>query len=83
VSGYRPRALTKYIEVATDNSMTTSIGWNARLEAAKLILIDGEGKSRNKTRIFGWLREMITYNGKNLFVPFILLGKTHKKTVSN
>lgn len=67
--------MTKYIDVATHNAVTTSLGWNARLEVAKLILIDREGKSRSKSRIFSWLSEMITYNGKKLFVPFILLGK--------
>jgi hypothetical protein len=75
VSKNKPSALAKFIRVAKDNAITSSTGWNARIEAAKLILVDHEGKSKNKARIFNWLNEMITYNGKNLFIPFILLGK--------
>lgn len=68
--------MTKFIEVASCNDMTTSIGWTARLEAAKLILLEHQGKARTKTLVFTWLNDMVKFNGKNLFVPFILLGKS-------
>lgn len=68
-------ALKKFIAAAKANDVTKSTGWSARLEAAKLILNEGQGKARSKVMIFEWLSEMIGYNGKNLFIPFILLGK--------
>ncbi|KAL7328360.1 hypothetical protein PS15p_206640 [Mucor circinelloides] len=77
VSKNRASALTKFIEVASCNDMTTSIGWTARLEAAKLILLEHQGKARTKTLVFTWLNDMVKFNGKNLFVPFILLAKCH------
>ncbi|GAN05867.1 TPR repeat-containing protein [Mucor ambiguus] len=77
VSKNRASALTKFIEVASCNDITTSIGWTARLEAAKLILLEHQGKARTKTLVFSWLSDMIKFNGKNLFVPFILLAKCH------
>jgi hypothetical protein len=75
----RPEALKKFIEIATYNELTTSVGWNARIEAAKLVLVDGVGKATSKSLVFSWLVHMVEYNsGKNLFTPYILLGK--KKT---
>lgn len=74
VSKNRASALTKFIEVASYNAITTSIGWTSRLEAAKLILLENQGKARTKALVFTWLSEMIKFNGKNLFIPFILLG---------
>lgn len=68
-------ALKKFIAASNANEVTKSTGWLARLEAAKLILNEGQGKARSKTMIFEWLNEMISYNGNNLFIPFILLGK--------
>lgn len=69
-------ALKKFIEIATYNDMTCSVGWNARIEAAKLILLMNEGKATSKVAVFTWLSEMVQYNnGKNLFTAFILLGK--------
>jgi hypothetical protein len=74
-SKHKSNALTKFIEVASYNEVTTSIGWSSRLEAAKLILNEGQGKARSKAKVFQWLNEMTSFNGKNLFVPLILLGK--------
>lgn len=74
-SKHKSNALTKFIEVANYNEVTTSIGWSSRLEAAKLILNEGQGKARSKAKVFQWLNEMTSFNGKNLFVPLILLGK--------
>ena len=68
-------ALNKFIEVAKFNDVTTSIGWSSRIEAAKLILNEGQGKTRSKAKIFAWLNEMVSFNGKNLFAPLIFLGK--------
>ncbi|CEP08158.1 hypothetical protein [Parasitella parasitica] len=77
VSNNRAGALSKFIEVASYNAITTSIGWTSRLEAAKLILLEGQGKARTKTLVFTWLNEMIKFNGKDLLVPFVLLAKCH------
>ncbi|KAI8386943.1 hypothetical protein BD560DRAFT_321233 [Blakeslea trispora] len=74
-------ALTKFIEVASYNDVTTSIGWNARLEATKLIVLEDKGKARSKVLVFSWLNEMIKYNGKNRFFPFILLAKCHENEI--
>ncbi|KAI9474167.1 MAG: hypothetical protein EXX96DRAFT_580821 [Benjaminiella poitrasii] len=70
-------ALKKFIEVATFNTMTTSVGWNARLEAAKAIVLNGWGKSRARHVVFTWLNEMVRFQGRNLFFPLVLLGKYH------
>ncbi|KAI8380437.1 hypothetical protein EDC96DRAFT_434036 [Choanephora cucurbitarum] len=77
----RSSALTKFIEVASYNDVTTSIGWNSRLEAAKLIVMENQGKARSKALVFSWLNEMVKYNGKNLFIPFILLAKCHENEI--
>jgi hypothetical protein len=74
ISKNKSSALTKFIEVAKFNEVTTSTGWSSRLEAAKLILNEGQGKARSKTQVFQWLSKMISYNGKILFIPYILLG---------
>lgn len=68
-------ALKKFIEIATYNEMTSSVGWNSRIEAAKLVILGNQGKATSKAAVFSWLSEMVKYNnGKNLFTPFILLG---------
>ncbi|KAI8644477.1 hypothetical protein BD408DRAFT_481252 [Parasitella parasitica] len=77
VSKNRASALAKFIEVASYNAITTSIGWTSRLEAAKLILLKNQGKARTKKLVFTWLNEMIKFNGKDLLVPFVLLAKCH------
>ncbi|KAI7899783.1 uncharacterized protein BX663DRAFT_520409 [Cokeromyces recurvatus] len=78
---HKRAALNKFIEVATFNAITTNVGWNARLEASKTVLIDGCGKSRAKHLIFTWLNDMVQFNGKNLFYPLILLGKCHDEEI--
>ncbi|CAO3619943.1 unnamed protein product [Mucor hiemalis] len=82
-SNNKSNALAKFIEVAKFNEVTTSTGWSSRLEASKLVLNEGQGKARSKAQIFAWLNEMISYNGKNLFVPLILLGKCHEGKICN
>lgn len=82
-SNNKSNALAKFIEVAKFNEVTTSTGWSSRLEAAKLVLNENQGKARSKAQIFAWLHEMISYNGKNLFIPLILLGKCHEGEICN
>jgi hypothetical protein len=67
-------SLKKYLEVAKFNDLNTTSGWESRLESAKLIILEKQGKARSKSLIFSYLQSMVKYNGKNLFWPYILLG---------
>ncbi|KAI8979329.1 hypothetical protein BDF20DRAFT_868925 [Mycotypha africana] len=76
-----PTALLKYIEVASYNAINVSIGWNSRLEAAKMIVMGKQGKARSKALVFSWLTNMVNYNGKNLFLPLVFLAKYHDEEI--
>ncbi|KAG1471338.1 hypothetical protein G6F56_002182 [Rhizopus delemar] len=41
-------SLKKYLEVAKCNDLNTTCGWESRLESAKLILLEKQGKARTK-----------------------------------
>ncbi|RCI03176.1 hypothetical protein CU098_006814 [Rhizopus stolonifer] len=44
--GKKSLSLKKYLEVAYYNDLNTSSGWYSRLEAAKLVLLEMQGKAR-------------------------------------
>ncbi|EIE75746.1 hypothetical protein RO3G_00450 [Rhizopus delemar RA 99-880] len=73
VCGKKSLALKKYLEVADYQGLSTTAGWSACLEAAKLILVEKQGKARSKSLIFSYLQAMVKYNGKELFLPYFLL----------
>lgn len=74
-TGDKTSALKLYIKVASSSDeVTSNTVWSSRIEVAKLILNEGQGKATSKTKVFQWLNEMISYHGKNLFMAFILLG---------
>lgn len=75
-TGDKASSLKLYLKVASSQEVTTRTAWSARIESAKLILNEGQGKATSKCLIFQWLNEMLSYpNGTNLFMPYILLGK--------
>ncbi|KAG1248835.1 hypothetical protein G6F68_013629 [Rhizopus microsporus] len=51
-------SLKKYLEVAKFNDLNTTSGWESRLESAKLIILEKQGKARNKSLIFSYLQSM-------------------------
>ncbi|KAI9268437.1 hypothetical protein EDC94DRAFT_514126 [Helicostylum pulchrum] len=81
-TGDKTSALKLYIKVAaSSDEVTSNTVWSSRIEVAKLILNEGQGKATSKTKVFQWLNEMISYHGKNLFMAFILLGKCHENEI--
>ncbi|KAI9279096.1 hypothetical protein BY458DRAFT_564755 [Sporodiniella umbellata] len=74
-------SLKKYFEVAKCNDLNTTCGWESRLELAKLILLEKQGKARNKSLMFSYLNSMVKYNVKSLFWPYILLAKCHEEEI--
>lgn len=72
--GKKAFALKKYLEIARFNNVNETAGWISRLEAAKLVLLENQGKARSKDMVFNYLQEMVGVNGKNLFFPYFLLG---------
>ncbi|KAI9268738.1 hypothetical protein BY458DRAFT_511394 [Sporodiniella umbellata] len=74
-------SLKKYLEVAYYNDLRTSSGWHSRLEAAKLVLLENQGKARTKSLIFSYLQSMTKANKKDLFLVYFLLGKCYENEI--
>ncbi|CEG75762.1 hypothetical protein RMATCC62417_10754 [Rhizopus microsporus] len=79
--GKKSLALKKYLEIARFNNVNETAGWVSRLEAAKLVLLENQGKARSKDMVFNYLQEMVGVNGKNLFLPNFLLARCHEKEI--
>ncbi|KAI8988783.1 hypothetical protein BDB01DRAFT_719115 [Pilobolus umbonatus] len=82
VSNERVSAMKKYMEIALQNRLNTSVGWKSAIEAAKLVIDEGIGKATSKHEVFRWLNEMIRLDDSNvLFMPYALLAKCHELTL--